>query len=147
MFPARGLFALAPDSPPDLAEFRDYWKNTDVRGSNNGWLREYYQQTLGCRIPGKRRGLYPILAAYGEPISDDYNPNFASLPVCPDEATYTLGDVDPDIVVDPLVVSTIDGVYAYAVALKKAWESKCRGRPGLCQPLVQMSHEVSVLFF
>ncbi|XP_074641006.1 uncharacterized protein LOC141898800 [Tubulanus polymorphus] len=116
---ARGYVSVSPSSRTST-EFENSWLGIDINNpANDPWYRDWYMYTHNCKLAGVT-----------------YEP-YASLPnVCP---PLTTAQKQQQYIQNQYVSSTIDAVYTYADALKRALRTKCEGNTTICQTLESTS--------
>ncbi|XP_076364290.1 uncharacterized protein LOC143253792 [Tachypleus tridentatus] len=124
---SKNVFSLAP-YPQAILQLENYWaklQDSVTKIPEDCWFLEYVMRKKNCTIPDLTEG--------------DMNHRH----VCPDNVLReSPGQV---LLRTSRATSSVHAVFMYAHALRKAWEYKCLGRPGMCPSLRKMSRKEFVL--
>ncbi|XP_035691371.1 metabotropic glutamate receptor 3-like [Branchiostoma floridae] len=126
---ARGLIVVSPS--PDIAQidvFKHSFVNLDPYSrQENPWFQEYFMETNQCAL---------------DMFSDELRfTKFSGYDLCDRNSKRVMENTlkSRDTATLDHISFTIDAVYAYAFALKKAHEKRCGGTPGICEELLEFS--------
>jgi hypothetical protein len=115
----RGYLSIAPGSR-DTSEFKNYWLSLDEKNNpDNPWHSDWYMTVNNCKLPGVNYAPYK-----------DYQSSCPQLTAAQKSAQY---------VQNQYVTSTIDAIYAFASALKKARSDNGCGTSPNCSAVASMT--------
>ena len=145
----RGIFSVGASVPASIPEFEEHWQSLNPRNATH-WLRDFVQDSKRCRFPGKSSFDTTFIKlncfskylhlCFKSIVSDETAVHRLSWSLC----DFNMPPISQD---NTYLVPLLDGVYAYALALKEAWRMKCQNRPGLCPQMVQMNNQVGPSYF
>ncbi|XP_064620109.1 uncharacterized protein LOC135483289 [Lineus longissimus] len=115
----RGYLSIAPGSR-ESSEFKTYWLSLDEKNNaGNPWHADWYMSVNNCKLPGVTYAPYGTLAN------------------CP---TISPSQKSDEYVQNQYALSTIDAVYTFAAALKKARSDKgCGSSTPACPAVSAMT--------